>query len=346
MEFMTRALSQIFPPTPAFTEKDLPDLFPKVYIVTGGASGVGKELCKVNAYHPAVPEIPIDARILYSKSATVYLAGRNQKNADDAISWIKSEVPDSNGRLKFLDLDLNDLSTIKDSAQAFLAKESRLDVVWHNAGVMMPPSGSKTKQGYELQLGTNVVAPWLFQSFLTPLMQQTAALPGTPKDSVRVIWVSSGASNASPAPGGINWPDINFENVGWGIPRLFTLKPEIYGQSKAANIILGAEAVKRWSGSGILSVSLNPGNLRTALIRHISGRFLTPIIHSVLYEPYYGALTELFAGLSPQVDGSRNGAYIIPWGRFGNPRSDIESGCGENGPKLWAWIESECREFM
>jgi len=89
-----------------------------------------------------------------------------------------------------LNLDLNDLSTIKGSAQAFLTEENRLDVVWHNAGVMMPPSGSKSKQGYELQLGTNVIAPWLFQSFLTPLMQRTAALPDTPKDSVRVIWVN------------------------------------------------------------------------------------------------------------------------------------------------------------
>ncbi|KAG0644123.1 hypothetical protein HOY80DRAFT_1133360 [Tuber brumale] len=326
----TQVLSEIFPPTPVFTEKDLPDLLSKVYIVTGGASGIGKELCKM----------------LYGKSATVYLAGRSQQNAHDAISWIKSEVPNTSGRLEFLNLDLNDLSTIKGSAQAFLAEENRLDVVWHNAGVMMPPSGSKTKQGYELQLGTNVIAPWLFQSFLTPLMQRTAALPDTPKDSVRVIWVSSAASNGSPAPGGINWPDINFENVGWGIPRLFTLKFEIYGQSKAANIILGAEAVKRWSGSGILSVSLNPGNLRTALTRHVAGRFLTPIINLALYPPYYGALTELFAGLSPQVDESRNGAYVIPWGRFGNPRSDIVGGYGENGPKLWDWVESECREFM
>jgi len=90
--------------------------------------------------------------------------------------------------------------------------------------------------------------------------------------------VSSLAHHWSPVPGGINWPDINFENVGWGIPGLPTLKPEIYCQSKVANIILGAEAVKRWSRSGILSVSLSPGMLRTALIRHVSGRFLTPII--------------------------------------------------------------------
>ncbi|RPB01515.1 NAD(P)-binding protein [Choiromyces venosus 120613-1] len=331
MERLTQTLSEMFPPAPVFTEKDLPDLSSKVYIVTGGASGVGKELCKM----------------LYGRSATVYLAGRSQQNADDTISWIKSEVSDaSGGTLEFLNLDLNDLSTIKGSAQAFLAQENRLDVVWHNAGVMMPPSGSKTKQGYELQLGTNVIAPWLFQSFLTPLMQRTAALPATPKDSVRVIWVSSIANIVSPAPGGINWPDINFENVGWAIPRLFTLKFETYGQSKAANIILGAEAVKRWSGSEILSISLNPGNLRTALMRHVSMKLLTPIMNLGLYEPYYGALTELFAGLSPRVDESRNGAYIIPWGRFGNPRSDIVSGYEENGPKLWDWIESECREFM
>jgi hypothetical protein len=50
--------------------------------------------------------------------------------------------------------------------------------------------------------------------------------------------------------------------------------------------------------------------------------------------------------LSPDVDESHNGGYIIPWGRFGEPRSDITAGVGENGPKLWNWMEEECREFM
>lgn len=61
MELVTAALSEIFPPTPLFTEKDLPDLSSKVYIVTGGASGIGKELCKVNPCHPAVSKTSSDS---------------------------------------------------------------------------------------------------------------------------------------------------------------------------------------------------------------------------------------------------------------------------------------------
>ena len=66
---------------------------------------------------------------------------------------MKTNFPDSKGELVFLHLDLDDLSTIKKSAEEFLSKEQKLDVLWNNAGVMVPPQGSKTKQGYEMQLG-------------------------------------------------------------------------------------------------------------------------------------------------------------------------------------------------
>lgn len=54
--------------------------------------------------------------------------------------------------MEYLSLDLDDLGTIKMSADEFLSKEERLDVLWNNAGVMVPPAGSKTKQvGHSLQ---------------------------------------------------------------------------------------------------------------------------------------------------------------------------------------------------
>lgn len=65
------------------------------------------------------------------------------------------------------------------------------------------------------------------------------------------------------------------------------------------------------------------------------------------YPPYYGALTELFAGLSPLItEEEHNGRYVIPWGRFGEPRVDIKSALGENGERLWKYCWDECREFM
>lgn len=84
--------------------------------------------------------------ILFAKNGTVYVAARSEPKAQETISWCKGEHPSSSGKLKFLHLDLDDLSGIKKSAEEFLANETRLDVLWNNAGVMIPPAGSKTKQ--------------------------------------------------------------------------------------------------------------------------------------------------------------------------------------------------------
>ena len=83
--------------------------------------------------------------MLYAKDGTVYIAARSEEKIVRAIKALKAELPLSSGRLIALSLDLADLSTIKSSADDFLSKEERLDVLFHNAGVMMPPAGSKTK---------------------------------------------------------------------------------------------------------------------------------------------------------------------------------------------------------
>lgn len=98
--------------------------------MTGSAVGVGFEL----------------AKILYSKNGTVYIATRSKEKIENAIESLRKENPFSSGRLESLILDLSDLSTIKPAAKRFLEKEQRLDVIIHNAAVMRPPKGSKSKQ--------------------------------------------------------------------------------------------------------------------------------------------------------------------------------------------------------
>lgn len=63
----------------------------------------------------------------------------------DAISKIKTEIPKSTGTLVAMIIDLADLATIKPAVEAFLKQENRLNVLIHNAGIMEPPAGSKTK---------------------------------------------------------------------------------------------------------------------------------------------------------------------------------------------------------
>lgn len=104
--------------------------FAQVIIVTGGYAGVGFELTKA----------------LYAKNATVYIAGRSVKKAAMAIADIEDEVSRSDGRMEFLKLDLADLSSIKKTADEFLKRERRLDVLVNNAGVMIPPEDNTTEE--------------------------------------------------------------------------------------------------------------------------------------------------------------------------------------------------------
>lgn len=200
----------------------------EVFIVTGASSGVGEQL----------------AQILYQHNAKVYVAARSEAKASKAISQMKSRFPESLGQLAFLHLDLDDLTTIKASADDFLRKEARLDVLWNNAGVMIPPQGSKTKQGYEAQLGTNNVAPFLFTKLLHPILARTAQQ--APANSVRVVWVSSSGAELMSPKGG-----IDFDNLDYKTDKSPMVK---YSVSKAGNVLHASEFAKRAKGEGIVSV--------------------------------------------------------------------------------------------
>jgi len=129
-------LSQLIPPwPPKFTDKNLPSLAGKVYIITGAASGVGYELVK----------------ILYLKGASVYIAARSQVRCNGAVEQLLLETNSisdgqTRGRVDTMVVDLSDFNTIRPGVQSFLKKETRLDVLVHNAAVMSAPLGSKDKQ--------------------------------------------------------------------------------------------------------------------------------------------------------------------------------------------------------
>lgn len=99
-----------------------------MFLATGSTSGVGLEL----------------AKMLYGLNGTVYVAARSADKINATIKTIESRVSTKTGRVEALQLDLVNLASIGQSAREFLAKENRLDVLVHNAGLMTPPAGSKT----------------------------------------------------------------------------------------------------------------------------------------------------------------------------------------------------------
>lgn len=224
------AVSQsILIPKPSLTEANLPDQAGKVYIVTGANTGLGKDL----------------ASILYGKNATVYAAGRNVEKCEAAVSDIKKAHSNSSGKIDVLKLDLADLPSIKASADEFLSREKQLHVLWNNAGVMMCPRGSKTPQGYELQMGTNCLGPYLFTEYLRPVLEQTAS--SSPPNTVRVAWAGSLAIDTNSPDGGVLFDEK-------GNPKIRGLPPIDYGVSKTGNLFLAQQFAKEVEGKGVVSV--------------------------------------------------------------------------------------------
>ena len=198
--------SQFFPPQPSLTEKNLPSQKGKVFIVTGGASGVGMDknmsepnsaLCIDN-----YPGLELTS-ILFHAGGKVYVAGRSELNARKAIDEIKAQASDQStvGQLEYLHLDLSDLGTIKASVEDFQNKESRLDVLWNNAGVSLAPVGSVSKQGHELMVATNSIGPYLFTKLLVPSLK--AAARDAEAGSTRIVWTSSIVVDLSAPTGGL-----------------------------------------------------------------------------------------------------------------------------------------------
>jgi NAD(P)-dependent dehydrogenase (short-subunit alcohol dehydrogenase family) len=324
-------LSQFFPPNPVFGEADIAPQNDRVFLVTGGASGIGFELAKT----------------LYQKGARVYIAGRSKENADQAIQAIKTAAPSSNGSLHFLHVDLADLSSVKTAAATFKASESRLDVLWNNAGVSQPPAGSISKQGIELQFATNCLGPFLLTELLLPLLESTAARPNTPPASTRVVWTSSQMIELSAPTGAVILSEFDDP------PKDPTRN---YVNSKTGNFLLAGELARRQAARAtstpVVSVSLNPGAASTNLFRHTpSLKYLAwPLMHSA----QRAALTQLFAGLSGEITLEKNGCYVVPWGRVApSVRKDLgeavkpkgeEGGTGMAG-EFWAVCEGRVAEF-
>jgi retinol dehydrogenase 12 len=255
--------------------------------------------------------------MLYAKNATVYLAARSEEKTAAAMTSIRAAVPKtSNGQLIYLPLDLSDLNSVKKAAETFLSREKTLHVLINNAGVGFPEAGSKTAQGYELQLGVNCVGPFLFTKLLSPTLVSTAKT--SPPNTVRVVWTSSSAIEATNTIGFV-------EKLDYKVDKSIMHK---YSTSKIGNYLHAAEYAERYRADGVISISLNPGNLDTDLWRTQRPLVAYLMRKTILYPGVYGAYTTIFAGFSPSITTENSGTfsessniYVI------HPNTDIHHSC-------------------
>jgi NAD(P)-dependent dehydrogenase (short-subunit alcohol dehydrogenase family) len=282
---------------------DIPDQTGRTAIVTGANSGIGLET----------------ARMLALKGANVVLACRNLEKGKAALERVQADRP--RGSTTLAPLDLSDLDSVAAFAEAFAASHERLDLLVANAGVMVPPLG-RTKQGFELQLGTNHLGHFALVGRLLPLVQRTAG--------ARIVVVSSTAQNI----GRIDRDDLNWERRAY---RAWAA----YGQSKLANQLFALELHRRLSaaGSQVRATSAHPGFTATDLQRTSPlARLFNPVFGM---RPPDGALPTLRAATDPAAAG---GSYWGPRGLFelrGPPApARISASAQDRSTAAWLWDES------
>ncbi|KAJ7074699.1 NAD(P)-binding protein [Mycena amicta] len=276
--------------------RDVPDMTGKIALVTGGNSGIGYETVKV----------------LYAKGATIYLAARSPSKGNAAITRLESEVTsEAKGKLVLLELDLSNLRSVRKAAEEFLKNEERLDVLFNNAGVMIPPTDQLTAQGYDLQFGTNVLGHYFLTELLLPALIASHTHTSQP---ARVIHTSSTGHTRAPKR------EVLFDSLTGGVKRDALIKKwgqmnapwTLYGSSKLGNIVTSDHYAHSQPSDVLISCALHPGLIQSGIQRHGPGilKFISGLAFS---SAPVGAYTQLWAGtiaLPEEV----NGKYFMPVG--------------------------------
>src|SRR3954470_2936645 len=200
-----------------WTAQDLPRLDGRTFVVTGANSGIGFAA----------------ARELGRAGARVVLAVRDVARGEAAAAAVDGET-------EVRQLDLADLASVHAFADAW---EGDLDVLVNNAGVMAVPE-RRTKDGFEMQLGTNHLGHFALTNLLLDRIQD------------RVVTVSSGAHRIG---------TIDLDDLNWDVRKYERWRA--YGQSKLANLLFALELQRRLqdAASPVRSLAAHPGYAATQL---------------------------------------------------------------------------------
>lgn len=293
-----------------WTDADVPDQSGRVAIVTGSNTGLGFQTAKVLAAH----------------GAKVVLAVRDTDKGNSAAARIVGASPRADVTVQ--PLDLGSLQSIRTSAEELKAAYPRIDLLINNAGVMYPSPRQTTKDGFELQFGTNHLGHFALTGLL---LEHLLPVAGS-----RVVTVSSVGHRIRAA--------IHFDDLQW--ERHYD-RVAAYGQSKLANLLFTYELQRRLAahahapGESTVALAAHPGLSNTDLMRHLPS-IARPLMPFVSQSPERGALPTLRAATDPAAQG---GQYYGPSGfqeLLGNPKvtqSSKQSHDQELQGRLWSVSE-------
>lgn len=236
------------------------DLAGRTFLVTGANSGIGR----------------ITAETLARRGGQVLLACRAPEKGEAVAAPLRA----AGAKVEVLRLDLADLSSVRDAAAAFLARDLPLHALINNAG--LAGSRSLTRDGFELTFGVNHLGHFLLTRLLEARLRSSAP--------ARVVNVSSQAHRGAK---GIDFSVLRQR------ARSRTGIPE-YGVSKLANILFTRELARRWAGSGVTAYALHPGVVATGIWRRVPGP-LRWLVKRFMVTPEEGARTTIVCATAPEL---------------------------------------------
>ena len=254
----------------------------KIALITGANSGLGYA----------------STQALLKEDYYIYMACRSEVKALEAINTFDLELRE---KVKYIHCDLSSFDSIRACADHILKNEKQLNALMLNAGLMATPP-SKTSDGYEIQIGVNVLGHALLAELLFPLIKTTP--------DARVVTLSSVASNS-------------------GRPlqkEMFSLSEnyrpwQTYSNSKLADLFYAKALAKYFEEQDInaRSIAAHPGGTASQLQINtrkmggvgISGPFWVYVMKFFGMTIHKGALSQLMGILSDDV---KNGDYIGPKG--------------------------------
>lgn len=185
--------------------RDIPSQEGRVIIITGAAGDLGRQTAVELARYgrPAriyVADLPRDdaAKNALAKRITQEAYGGSQaaERSNDPVFPLTE--------IRFLDLDLSSLNSVRQAAAEFVAQEERLDILFLNAGILHVAPGT-TSDGYEVHFGINYLGHALLSRLLIPTLLRTARKES--QTDVRIVITSSEGHLVAPKNG------IDFANL-------------------------------------------------------------------------------------------------------------------------------------
>lgn len=248
---------------------------PKICLVTGANSGIGKEIVKGLAL----------------SNIHIIMVCRNREKGQTLLDEIKTLSASS---IDLLIADLSSQAEIRLLAKTIHERYPQLDILINNAGVVLF-NQEFSVDGIEMTLATNYLAPFLLTQLLMDLLLKST--------SARIINISSAIHK---------WGKIDLDDLQYSQRKYQFLKA--YAQSKLLMNISTFELARRLKGSSITVNCLHPGAVKTNLGNNAKNNFLLKFIDKLVkfffISPKQAAKGPLYLALSPAME-NITGEYFV-----------------------------------